>query len=114
MRLRSMPGEDPHPIQAARRIAALLGPSDCYGRGVRRDPLHRVRGKSTEELLASLMGSEPGSPAHEQAKAAIQVRIAEEQRGAAADGLKWARIAALSTVLATLIALVALIVALFS
>jgi hypothetical protein len=75
--------------------------------------LRRVQGKSTEELLAALMDSEPGSLAHEQAKAAIQIRIAEEQRAAARDGLLWAKIAAISTVVATLIALAALIVALF-
>jgi hypothetical protein len=76
------------------------------------DRLRRVRGKSTDELLA-LMDYEIGSLAHEQAKAAIQVRIAEEQRDAARDNLRWAKIVGVSTGLATLIALVALFVSLF-
>jgi len=59
------------------------------------------------------MDYEIGSKAHEQAKAAIQVRIAEEQREAAGDNLRWARILGVSTALATLIALVALLVSLF-
>ncbi len=75
--------------------------------------LRRVEGKSTDGLLADLMDYEIGSLAHEQAKAAIEVRIAEEQREAARDNLRWARIVAVSTVLATLIALIALIVSLF-
>lgn len=87
--------------------------SGCYGRAVENDRLRRVRGKSTDELLAALMDYEIGSLAHEQAKAAIQVRIAEEQRGAARDNLRWAKIVGISTVLATLIALVALLVSLF-
>jgi hypothetical protein len=68
---------------------------------------HRIEGKSADELLASLMDAEPRSPAHEQIKAAIGVRIAELQRDAARDSLKWARLAALSTALAAAIALVA-------
>lgn len=59
------------------------------------------------------MDYEIGSLAHEQAKAAIQVRIAEEQRDAARDNLRWARIVGVSTGFATLIALVALLVSLF-
>jgi len=59
------------------------------------------------------MDYEIGSRAHEQAKAAIQVRVAEEQREAARDNLRWARIVGVSTGLATLIALVALLVSLF-
>jgi hypothetical protein len=61
------------------------------------DRLRRVRGKSTDELLAALMDYEIGSPAHEQAKAAIQVRVAEEQREAARDNLRWAKIVGVST-----------------
>jgi hypothetical protein len=75
--------------------------------------LRRVEGKSTDELLAALMDSQVGSLAHEQAKAAIQVRIAEEQREAARDNLRWAKIIGVSTGLATLIALIALLVSLF-
>lgn len=71
----------------------------------------RIEGKSIDELLAALMDSEPSSRAHEQAKAAIQVRIAEIQRAAAGDALTWAKLSAVSTAVATLIALVALFVA---
>ena len=85
----------------------------CYGRAVEDDRLSRVKGRSTDELLAALMDSQPGSPAHEQAKAAIQVRIAEAQREAARDNLRWAKIVGVSTALATVIALIALFVSLF-
>jgi hypothetical protein len=85
----------------------------CYGRAVEDDRLRRVQGKSTDQLLAHLMDYEIGSLAHEQAKAAIQVRIAEEQREAAKDNLRWAKIVASSTVLATVIALAALLASLF-
>jgi hypothetical protein len=64
-----------------------------------------------DDLLASLMDSEPMSLAHEQVKAAIQVRIAEVQRDAAHDALMWAKVSAVSTAVATVIALVALVVA---
>lgn len=54
----------------------------------------RIEGKSVEELLSALTDSQVGSVAHEQVKAAIQVRIAELQREAARDSLTWAKIAA--------------------
>ena len=44
---------------------------------------NRVEGKSVEELLDELTGPQVGSVAHEQIKAAIQVRVAELQREAA-------------------------------
>jgi hypothetical protein len=71
----------------------------------------RIEGKSVEELLSALTDSQVGSVAHEQVKAAIQVRIAELQREAARDSLTWAKIAAISTAVATVIALIALLVA---
>lgn len=71
----------------------------------------RIEGKSVEELLSALTDSRVGSVAHEQVKAAIQVRIAELQREAARDSLTWAKIAAISTAVATVIALIALLVA---
>ena len=72
----------------------------------------RIEG-TLDELLASLMDSEPGSMAHEQVKAAVAVRVAEIQRETADEGEKWARISASATAGATLIALVALLVAVF-
>jgi hypothetical protein len=72
---------------------------------------NRVEGKSVEELLDELTGPQVGSVAHEQIKAAIQVRIAELQREAARDSLAWAKLTALATAGATVIALVALLVA---
>jgi hypothetical protein len=72
---------------------------------------NRVEGKTVEELLDQLVGPEVGSAAHEQIKAAIQVRIAELQSEAARDSLAWAKLTALATAGATAIALVALLVA---
>jgi hypothetical protein len=72
---------------------------------------NRVEGKSVEELLDDVTGPQPGSVAHEQIKAAIQVRIAELQRDAARDSLAWAKVTALATAGATVIALVALLIA---
>lgn len=74
---------------------------------------NRVEGKSVEELLDNLAGPEPGSVAHEQIKAAIQVRIAELQRDAARDSLAWAKVTALGTAGAMVIALAAFLVATF-
>ena len=71
----------------------------------------RIEGKSVEELLGALTDSQVGTIAHEQTKAAIQVRIAELQREAAADSLTWAKVAAISSAGATVIALIALLVA---
>lgn len=72
---------------------------------------NRVEGKSVEELLDELTGPQVGSVAHEQIKAAIQVRVAELQREAARDSLAWAKLTALATAAATVIALIALLVA---
>lgn len=71
----------------------------------------RIEGKTIEELLAELTDSEPGSREHEQVKAAIEVRIAEIQREAAGDSLRWAMLTAFAESLATAIALVALLIA---
>ncbi len=71
-----------------------------------------IEGKSLDELLSGLMSPQVGSQVHEQVKAAIQVEIAKIQREAAREAVQWAKISALGTVSATLIALGALIVAL--
>jgi hypothetical protein len=71
----------------------------------------RIEGKGLDELLASLMDAEVGSPVHEQAKAALPVRIAEMQRDATRTALTWAKVSAVSTAAATLIAVVALLIA---
>ena len=71
----------------------------------------RFEGKSLDELLASLMDAEPGSPAHEQTKAAVTVKVAEIQRESALKGVKWAKLTSVATAGATGIALVALLVA---
>jgi hypothetical protein len=78
------------------------------------DDLNRrwIEGKDLDELLAGLMSPQVGSQVHEQVKAAIQVQIAMIQREAAADAVRWAKISAISTASATVIALVALVVAL--
>ena len=69
--------------------------------------------KSAEEIIEDLTKpvAEPGSIVHEAYLAALQVRIAEMQRDAARDALTWAKVAAVSTTLATAIALVALLIA---
>ena len=72
---------------------------------------NRVEGKTVEELLDALSGAQVGSTAHEQIKAALQVRIAELQRDAARDSLAWAKVTALATAAATAIALTALLIA---
>jgi hypothetical protein len=73
-----------------------------------------IRGKSLDELLAMLVGTgEVGSPVHEQVKSAIGVEIAKLQRQAANDALTWARVSATATAVSTVIAVVALLVALF-
>lgn len=71
----------------------------------------RVEGKTVDELLASLMDYEVHSKAFEQTRAAIGVRVAELQKEAAEDAVLWAKITAVATAGATLIALVALLVA---
>jgi len=77
------------------------------------DHAERIAALSTDELLIYLMSPEHGSPAHTVAMATLQVRIAEIQRDGARDALKWARLAAISTAAATVIAVVALVAALF-
>lgn len=72
-----------------------------------------IAGKDTDDLLASMMSPDPGSRVHEQLKTAIQVRIAEIQRDTARDSLRWAKLSAISTVLATAVAVIALLAALF-
>jgi hypothetical protein len=72
---------------------------------------NRVEGKTVEELLDEITGPQVGSVAHEQIKAAIQVRVAELQRDAARDSLAWAKVTALATAAATAIALTALLIA---
>jgi hypothetical protein len=73
----------------------------------------RIAALSLDELLVYLMSPQLGSPAHTVAMATLQVRIAEIQRDGARDALKWARLAAVSTATATVIAVVALVAALF-
>jgi hypothetical protein len=74
----------------------------------------RWEGKTVEELLSDLLTvAEVDSLVHRQIQAAIDVKIAELNRDAARDGLRWARLAAISTTVATVIALIALLVALF-
>lgn len=72
----------------------------------------RLVEQPVDDLLEALAGPQPGSEAHELLKAAIQVRIAEEQRDAARDALRWARLTSIATAAATLIALAALLIAL--
>ena len=64
-----------------------------------------------DDLLEALASPQPGSPNHELTKMLIQARIAEMQREAAREALRWARMSALGTVAATLIALVAFLIA---
>lgn len=69
--------------------------------------------KTAQELLDdfALPRAEPGSIVHEAMRAALEVRIAEMQRDAARDAVKWAKLSAIATAAASLIALVALLVA---
>ena len=69
--------------------------------------------KTVDELLADFAAprAEPGSMVFETMRATLDVRIAEMQRDAARDAVRWARLSAISTVAASLIALVALLVA---
>jgi hypothetical protein len=63
-----------------------------------------------DELLEALADPEPGSVNHELTKSLIQARIAELQRDTAHDALHWARLSAVGTVVAALIALVAFLI----
>jgi hypothetical protein len=63
-----------------------------------------------DELFEALISPEPGSTNHELTKALIQARIAEIQREGARDSLRWARLSALATAGATLIALAAILI----
>jgi hypothetical protein len=72
----------------------------------------RWEGKDLEELLSDLLTvAEVDSLVHRQIRAAIDVKIAELNREAAHDGLRWAQLAAISTMVATAIALAAFLVA---
>lgn len=72
----------------------------------------RWEGKTLEELLADLLTvAEVDSPVHRQIRAAIDVQLAELNREAARDQLRWAQLAAVSTAVATVIALAAFLVA---
>lgn len=74
------------------------------------DPRQReLMGMGLDDLLEALASPEPGSVNHEFTKALIQARVAEMQR----DSVRWARLTALATAGATLIALAALLVAVF-
>ena len=58
------------------------------------------------------MGSgEVGSLAHEQLKAAIHVRIAELQRETAREALRWAKLSSVATAASSVLAVVALLIA---
>jgi hypothetical protein len=69
--------------------------------------------RSADELIEDFAKpiAEPGSIVGTAMQAALQVRIAEMQREAGHDALTWAKVAALATATATLIALTALLVA---
>jgi hypothetical protein len=71
----------------------------------------RITSKSVDELLAYLASPEPGSPAHALALTALQVRIAEAQRDATREALRWGKVSALATAVATVVALIALALA---
>jgi len=70
-----------------------------------------LMGMGLEELLEALDSPLPGTTNHELTKALIQARIAGMQRDTARDAIRWARISALGTATATLIALAALLIA---
>jgi hypothetical protein len=73
-----------------------------------------MEGRTVEELLSDLLTvAEVDSLVHRQIQAAIDAKIAELNRDAARDGLRWAQLAAISTPVATVIALIALLVGLF-
>jgi hypothetical protein len=52
---------------------------------------------------------EPGSPIHAALLATLQVRIAEIQRDTARAALKWAAATSIATIIATAVAVVALV-----
>jgi len=63
-----------------------------------------------EELLEALHSPVPGSANHELTKMLIQARIAERERDAARDAVRWARLQAFGTMIAAIIAVVAFLV----
>lgn len=65
-------------------------------------------------LLGFLRSPQPGSPNHELTKALIQVRVAELERETARDSLRWAKLTAFSTAVASIIAVIALLVSLLN
>lgn len=78
------------------------------------DPRQReLLAMGVDDLLEALTSPQVGSANHELTKALIQVRIAEMQKEAASDSVRWARLAALATAGATAIALAAFFVAIF-
>ena len=63
-----------------------------------------------EELLEALTSPVPGSVNHEFTKMLIQARVVERQQDAAREAVHWARLSALGTIVAALIAMVAFLV----
>jgi len=63
-----------------------------------------------DELLEALTDPEPGSVNHEFTKMLIQARVAAMQQDAARDAVRWARLQAFGTMIAAIIAVVALLV----
>lgn len=98
--------------------------SDAWNR-----PNAWVDGRSADELVRFIAngGAQPGSNVHEAVLAAIQLRIAEAQdavatkqlqtaetqRDAALATVHWAKVQGVATAVATVIALAALLVAIF-
>jgi hypothetical protein len=64
-----------------------------------------------DELIAFLSSPEPRSSNHELTKVLIQARIAEREREIGNDALRWAKLSAVSAAAATIIALIALLIA---
>jgi hypothetical protein len=72
-----------------------------------------TEGKSAAELIDMIEtgAAAPGSAVGQAVLAAVQVRVADMQREAAADAVTWAKWTALGTCAAAVIALVALLIA---
>lgn len=93
------------------------------------NPSGYVDGRSADELVRFIAngGAQPGSNVHAAVLAAIQIRIAQEQdavavkqlataeaqRDAALAAASWSKVQGVATAAATLIALVALLIAAF-
>lgn len=70
----------------------------------------RLSKMTFEELMGEIGSPQPGSPADRFIQALLQMRIAEMQQSTASQALRWAKLSSVSTAVATVIAVVAVLI----